>query len=424
MLKFVVLFLVQVLFIVGCGTATRQTKEKKVSPKVPGFYLSKQKLPPPEIKSIQFSNQQTVAIPNIRLNSKDQLNLRFDEVTNDPHTFGIRFARFDRDWNEDGQVPTQISDGQLEDIIELGIRSDNEFPEYFQSAYDFPNSRIKFRMSGNWMVEVFDYQSGETIFSLPFLISEQSGNVENSYETLNEFNQDSRFQHQHFVWYHFSNDIQLPEYNVSVFAIQDGRFTSQKALSVTDFSSRNENVIRYHHERNDLFAANYDHQKLDLKKLRENSQVRFVEERGDQPPLIRLFDDNPAFEQTDSFKLYNAPSSNRFDRYTETEFSFVPNWEVQENDKIFVTGLFQQNALYPNLELVWNNQEKRFTTNVLLKQGEYTYSYEVLRNGKPAKQLAQNPLGRTVRTYTFLVYYKDPTRFIDRLLFVKEFQTE
>jgi len=424
MVKQIIIVTIQLFILIGCGSTTKQRTQKPAKPKVPGFYLSKQQLPPENIKSIQLLNQQGSAIPYLRLNSKEQLTLRFDELTTDPKTYGIRFSRYDRDWNEDGQVPTQISDGQLEDLIELGIRSDNEFPEYFQSEYEFPNSRIKFRLSGNWLVEVFDYQDGEIVFSLPFLIAEQMGSVENSYETLNEFNQESRFQHQHFVWYSFPQSLQLPEYNVSVFAIQDGRFTSQKGLTVTDISSSSEGKIRYHHQRNDLFSANYDHQKLNLNKLRENDHIRFVEERGDKPALVSMYDDNPAFEQTDSFELYNNPSHNRFDRYIETEFSFVPNWEAQVNDKIFVTGLFTQNALYPNMELTWKPEEKRFTTRALLKQGVYTYSYEVLRNGRFVKQLAQNPLGRTIRTYSILVYYKDPARFIDRLVYFKEFQTQ
>jgi hypothetical protein len=424
MIKQVIIIALQLIFLIGCGSTANQRTKKLAVPKVPGFYLSKQQLPPENIKSIQLQNQQGSAIPYIRLNSKEQLILRFDEITTDPKTFGIRFSRYDREWNEDGQVPTQISDGQLEDLIELGIRSDNEFPEYFQSEYEFPNSRIKFRLSGNWLVEVFDYYNGEVVFSLPFLITEQMGSLENSYETLNEFNQVSRYQHQHFVWYSFSENLQLPEYNVSVYAIQDGRFTSQKGLAITDFTSRSEGRIRFHHDRNDLFAANYDHQKLDLTKLRENDQIRFVEERGEKPALVSLYDDNPAFEQTDSYLLYNRPSNNRFDRYIETEFSFIPNWETQTSEKIFVTGLFAQNALYPNMELKWNPVEKRFTTRALLKQGMYSYSYEVVRNGRIVKHLAQNSLGRTIRTYSILVYYKDPARFIDRLVCIKEFQTQ
>jgi len=424
MIKQVIIIALQLIFLIGCGSTANQRTKKLAVPKVPGFYLSKQQLAPENIKSIQLQNQQGSAIPYIRLNSKEQLILRFDEITTDPKTFGIRFSRYDREWNEDGQVPTQISDGQLEDLIELGIRSDNEFPEYFQSEYEFPNSRIKFRLSGNWLVEVFDYYNGEVVFSLPFLITEQMGSLENSYETLNEFNQVSRYQHQHFVWYSFSENLQLPEYNVSVYAIQDGRFTSQKGLAITDFTSRSEGRIRFHHDRNDLFAANYDHQKLDLTKLRENDQIRFVEERGEKPALVSLYDDNPAFEQTDSYLLYNRPSNNRFDRYIETEFSFIPNWETQTSEKIFVTGLFAQNALYPNMELKWNPVEKRFTTRALLKQGMYSYSYEVVRNGRIVKHLAQNSLGRTIRTYSILVYYKDPARFIDRLVYIKEFQTQ
>lgn len=408
-----------------CVSAPTSKKTTVIKEKIPGFYLEGQVLPPKEIKSVRLEHSVAIqAVPLIRLQSADKLTLRFDEITDHPHNYGVRFSRYSSKWEEDGLVPTQISGGQLEDLIELGDRSNDEFPSFFQFDYTFPNERIWFTLSGNWLVEVFTYQSGETVFSLPFLVSEQQGSIQVQTETLNEMNQQSRFQHQHFVFYSFSEKaVQLPEYNVSVYVIQDGRFSSQKQLPVKDFSNRSNQVIRYHHERSDLFVANYDHLLLNMKKLRDSQLIRYVEERGAKPPSVLLFDNNPVFEQTTAFQLVNKPSSDRFDRYAEVEFSLVPNWQREPNERVFVTCLFAQYGLKSEYEMAWNEQEQRFKRPILLKQGEYAYSYEVLRKGIPVPQLAQNPFGSTVRHYTVLVYYADPTRFIDRLVNVYEFST-
>lgn len=420
------LFISLSLFVLSCSTTAVEKKSSAQKNEPPGFYLKNQILPPNHIKSVSLAHSggYSQAIPFFKLQSGETLTLRFDELTDNPTSFGIRFSRKNKNWEDDGQVPTQISSGQLEDIIEQGKRSNDEFPEFFQFDYSFPNSRFQPKLSGNWMVEVFDYHSGETVFSHPFLIGEQMGSIQVQTKTLNEMNQQSRYQHQHFVFYSFpGSSIQLPEYNTSVFIVQDGRFRLQKVLPITDFTRRSENIIRYHHERTDLFAANYDHQLLQMKKLRDSDVIRFVEERGPNPPSVLLYDNNPAFEQTTANELFNKPSTDKFDRYVEVEFSFIPNWEILPEDQVFVTGSFAQQALKMQHELKWNGTEHRFKGSILLKQGIYEYSYEVLRAGRWEPQLAQNQFGSTKRFYTVLIYYNDPTRFIDRLLYVNEFVT-
>lgn len=423
MQKFIFPFLLLVLFT--CSSS--QTTPKNNAPlktKIPGFYLPIQQLPPDYIKSVFLGRTNIVGLPIIALNSNTQLELRFDDVREVASSYQIRFRRYTKDWQADGLVPTQISRGQLEDVITGMTRSEGEFPVYFQYSYSFPNERIQFVLSGNWMLEVVDAFSGKTQFTLPFFVTEQSGKAEIEYETLNEVRYNSRYQHQFFVSYDVPENVQLPEFNLSTFMVQDGQFFYRKELNIKDLSRANEGLIRYHHGRDNLFLANYDHQLLNLKKLEENQEIRFVEERRAQPPLVWLYDDIPTFEKTNTSSLVNFPSKNRLERYAEVMFSFSPTWPVESNDKIYVTGAFTQWGLRPELELRYDTEQQRYVTKALIKQGEYAYSYAVTRNGEVQQNLAQNPLGETRRSYAVFIYYNDPTRFIDRLLLIREFETK
>jgi hypothetical protein len=411
--------------LITCSTTNSSKKESApIKEQLPGFYLPTQQLPPNYIKSVFLGRSSSVGLPVIALNSNTQLELRFDDVREEASSYQIRFRRYTKDWEEDGLVPTQISKGQLEDVITGMTRSEGEFPVFFQHSYSFPNSQIQFILSGNWMLEVVDAFTGETQFTLPFFVTEQAGKTEIEYETLNEIRYNSRYQHQFFVFYDVPENLQLPEFNLSTYMVQDGQFFDSKELDIKDLSRANEGVIRYHHGRDNLFLANYDHQLLNLKKLEENQEIRFVEERRTQPPFVWLNDDIPSFEQTNTSSLVNFPSRNRLERYAEVMFSFSPTWPVETNDKIYVTGAFAQWGLRPEFELRFDEEQQRYVTKALIKQGEYAYSYAVTRNGVIQQNLAQNPFGETRRSYAVFVYYNDPTRFIDRLLHIREFETK
>lgn len=418
-------FLFVFIGFISCTPSSNSShNQTRAQTKYAGFQLPNQVIAPQRIKSISLQSSHESGVPFLVLQSQQQLVLHFDELIDYPSTFGVRFSHFTKIWESDGLVPTQISNGRLEDLLMGAVRSDNDYPTFYQFEYSFPNDQIQFTVSGNWMIEVFDYNSGEIIFSLPFFITEQKGNVDYSFETLNELGYESRFQHQFFVNYSFPNDLQMPEFNLSTFAIQDGQFNSEKELDITDISNANNGIIRFHHNRRDLFLANYDHQRLDIRKFKENKTVRFLEERNGKAPLLQLFDDDSSFDNTSVSPMRNAPSNNRNARYGNVQFSFIPNWDALPNQQIFVTGTFNQWTLRPEFELHWSDSLERFTANPLLKQGDYAYSYQVLQDGKVLAQKAQNPMGQTERIYTILVYYKDPAQFSDRLLFLKEVITK
>lgn len=412
--------------LINCTpTSNYNQNSAKTKVKYAGFQLANQVIAPQRIKSISLQNSRESGVPFLVLKSQQQLVLHFDELIDFPTTFGVRFSRYTKNWEPDGLVPTQISNGRLDDLLTGAIRSESDYPTYYQFEYSFPNDQIQFTVSGNWMIEVFNHNSGEVVFSLPFFITEQKGSIEHSFETLNELGYESRFQHQFFVNYSFPSDLQMPEFNLSTYAIQDGQFNKEKELDITDISNANNGIIRFHHSRKDLFLANYDHQRLDIRKFKENKMIRFLEERSSQPPLLQLFDDDGSFDNTSVFPMRNSPSHDRFSRYGIIQFSFIPNWDALPNQQIFITGTFNQWIFKPEFELRWSDSLERFTTNALLKQGEYAYSYQVLQDGKLLPQKAQNPMGQqTERIYSLMVYYKEPSQLSDRLLFLKEVITK
>ncbi|TNE73094.1 DUF5103 domain-containing protein [bacterium] len=389
-----------------------------------GYQHPLQVIPPKDIKSVYLGNSSRTGLPIIQLGRNSSLTLSFDEMTDYPHSFGVRFKRYTKTWEEDGLVSTQISGGQLEDLMGGGTRSESNYPVFFSFSYTFPNNRISFKVSGNWMVEVFDYNSNEVMFSLPFFITEQIGTTEINYETLNEIQYPSRYQHQFFVDYTGGKEIYMPEFNISMLMIQDGRFGETKNLDIKDISKMNEGKVQFHHSRDDLFIANYDHLKLDIRSFDENRKVRFVEEKAGLPPVLLLHDDDPAFNETNTSAFSYLPISSRKSRYGEVQFSFLTDKEISIGSEIYVTGTFAQWALKPENRLTWNNELNRYTADILLKQGEYAYTYELVKNGRVLKQELQNEFGSTRRSYAVFVFYMDNTRFIERLVHVNEFMTK
>lgn len=417
------------LIIISCsssGNSGNKSTSFYYFDDIPRLSHPNQLIAPDNIRSISLSNnnRKNTPIPVISLGSNQQLTLSFDELDDISTSFGIRFKRFDRNWNETNLVPTQISTGILDDLIKNVARSEDEFPIYYHYSYTFPNQLIEFTLSGNWMLEVYDFQTNEPFFSLPFFISDDSGNLGIDLEVLNFDSRNSRYQHQFFIDYSFPENLRLPEFNIEARVLQDGHFALEKDMTTKDLSRRSDGIIRFQLNREEALPAQFDHQSLGISILREGGMIRYVDERANEPVEIQLLDDVQAFEQSRGSSALNDPNSTVKARYANVVFSFIPSFTLDYDQQIFVTGKFNQWSLQPEFELSWNEAQQRYMTTALLKQGSYSYSYIVLDGDEILAQLSQNRFGSTKRNYQFLIYYQDPNLFLDRLLLVESIETD
>ena len=96
-----------------------------------------------------------LSYPFIKLNSSEKLVLNFDLLGDQPETYYYTFIHCDKDWKKSDIIPNDYMSGYAENPIEDYENSFNTTVSYFHYKLTFPNERVNFKISGNYVLFVY-----------------------------------------------------------------------------------------------------------------------------------------------------------------------------------------------------------------------------------------------------------------------------
>jgi hypothetical protein len=111
--------------------------------------------------------------------------------------------------------------------------------------------------------------------------------------------------------------------------------------------------------------------------------------------------------------------------YATVYFSFVPpNGEAYSNKDIYLFGQLTDYNFTDSTKMIFNPQQKKYETHLLLKQGYYDYTYMAVDKNNPAvySEMDGNYF-ETENLYTILVYYRPFIGRTDELIGVATFDS-
>ncbi len=372
-----------------------------------GFAAPGQILPPDYIQSIIFTkggNPDSAAV--IRLNSRDRLVLKFDELSNTGSQFSVEVVHYDPDWRPTNILPSLYLKRQFSDRFGGGTLSRANNPSYFHYTYTFPNDNLDVNLSGNYMLVVKDASSGRFLFSLPFLVVEPIGRIRSSVEEVPGFGDRFRPYHQVFIQYDYPDSLtSMPEVDLTARIVPNQFWGRTKRANVIDQSQRGQ--IRFHHGRENLFIANYEVRNLGL-NLRTGNFFEFIPENN--PPRVVLRPDVADLDKPSSVSRtmrYGRPANDRDAQYALVHFTLELPERLEDRDPIFVVGAFnnwQPSALN---RMVYDSTRAWYTGRAYIKEGSWQYKYVKLRQNRIDDVSLDNVFSPTAQDYLSLVYYRD-----------------
>lgn len=380
---------------------------------------------PQSIKSIQLykKGSSVHTLPVLKLDSEDKLVLEFDELTTQSGQFIIRFTHHNQNWEKSGMPDPWIIDGINELDLVGGVRNQLSDPQYFHYKMEFPNNRFSFLVSGNYLVHVYDYQSGTELFSLPFFVSENVGDVDAYSETVFNAGENGEALDQLFGKYSYPDFVEFPQFDLS-YSFTQNRFWGQSKTS-REITFHTEGFTEFRLSRVNSFQANFDFTALDLSTFSTQDHRIFDFQPGYTPPRIILRDDYLNFLATpkNTFQTeYGIPNSSRSARYGEISFSLNTGGQLNlPSPSIFLIGDFNQWSISDRYKLRYNAEKGIYETRALIKQGTYSYKYVLLQNDVIDPLTLSDSITKQSQEYTGFVYYKDPQYQYSRLLKVKSF---
>ena len=374
----------------------------------------------PRVGALQLhATGDEATLPILALNGQQRLQLEFDLVGQEAgRPLEIRFVHT----NRRGQaqlLPSEYLTGfETDQIIDYERSSAAVTVPYVHYRYDFPNTNVGFKVSGNYRAVVRD-ADGALLFDVPFFVSEQLAEVDLAFGSTIQGGSVG-FAVQPAA--RLRPDARLQEFDGSRFTVCFGRNGRTDGLrcapepSLVDLA-----LYQFYLPREQAFPEQEALFELDLGFLGVNTEVVEVD-RARTPPTALLDLDYAEFGgDVRQAVIASIPlvetvyrDVGRADtdgQYVEVTFRYVPPQSRQSPRRVYVLGSFNGWRRSPASEMRWVEEEGRYLATLLLKQGRYVYGY--------VGADAQTPGLGGPSLFTAYVYLDDPRRFTDRLVAVR-----
>lgn len=418
------IFVATLLLLLGLGCASsnqdgsRQMQNDPVGNAMGSFALPQQKAPPNNIQSIHLHPKgHPGRAPVISLKSDEQLVLSFDYLSEESRQFRVEVSHRNQQWQKSSIGPSTYLNSFFQAYIQNSKASFTSRPSYQHVEYEFPNDQLQPVVSGNYLLEIYSYDGGELLFSMPFFITEDEGSIQTRIEMLFAERDDGRPLAQPFTTYRYPNFVEYPQFDLSISFVQNqfwGRMREAEFLTTISPGELNG-----HLERREAFIGNYEFKLLDLRSFDADGKQILEYQPGVTPPRVILrrdvqnLDTNPRF--FGAAKL-GIPLDDRGSEYAQVEFSFEAENSISPSANIYIVGHFNNWIINDLNKMTYDVKAGMWKGQAFVKQGEYAYKYVLVTNSTINDLALDQGFLSYEQEYLTFIYFKDPEQNFDRIL--------
>jgi len=366
--------------------------------------------------------------PVLNLNEEVELVFKFDDTSGEVKNYYYTIIHCDADWNESFLIQADYLDGFVENPVDDYELSFNTTFEYINYQLFLPNENIRFKLSGNYALIVYEDNDKENIIiSQRFYVVEPLVNIEGTVRraTLDAFKGEN--QEVYFTIFHDNLRINNPREEVKVVVMQNNRWDNAirnlKPLFIKDRS------LVYDYNRENVFQAGNEFRYFDIRTNRIHGEnVLSTDFHRPYYHKTLLTDEVRANQKFYSYEEMNGkfavesqdPEVRDFDLgcdYVFTHFS-LPLESILLGGSVNVFGaLTGWNANKSN-EMTWNFITSQYELTLLLKQGYYNFQYVYVPQGSLVAdhKNIEGSFWETENDYQIFVYFRDIAARYDRLV--------
>lgn len=366
-------------------------------------------------------------MPLIKLNgsrTNDVLHISFDDMTHDYRRFSYKVQHCEADWTpSDALFESDFIDGFYDGLTIDDVKeSFNTQMLYTHYKFTFPNSQCRLKMSGNYLLTIFDDNASEPVAKVCFMVCEDKAQVMLSMTPNTDI--DNRKTHQQIEMQLRYNGISptRPDSQIHTVVMQNQQWATAKWNAPWQYSTMQ--GLEWQHCRGLIFDAGNEYHKYEILSVDHTTmgidRIHWDGENYHVFPWAVEQQGSYVYEE-DADGAFYIRNSDNYDNDFSTEYVFVhytlPVERKVEGD-IYIDGQFTYGMYSPDYNMMEYNPETGcYEAVILQKQGYYNYKLmQQLPNGTIRNLPLTGNFYETKNSYQALVYFKDTTDRADRLV--------
>lgn len=384
----------------------------------------------PSVKTVQvFKEGFDLSPPVIQLNSTERISVQFDYLGQDAKRFSYTILHCGADWTTSTDLTvSDYIDGYREENIDQYAYSYNTTVWYTHFSTIFPTVNMRPRLSGNYLLLVYEGDTSHLAFTARFMVVEASPVVVTGRVVQGSRLADRNTRQQVDFMVHL-NGFQVldAEREMKITLVQNGRWDNSLLVSKPRFTRADE--LDYRYDESISFSGGNQFRNFDIKSLQYQSEhiVRIAFDttfqvylNADQPRTFKQY----TFEQDLNGKFYIKNEEHAENNSIEADYAwvhfFLPFPVLVTTGTFHVLGELTSWQINNNSRMYFNPEHKGYELSLFLKQGYYNYMYVVKENGKVSgdESYIEGSHWETENDYTVYVYFHESGSLYDRLIAV------
>lgn len=375
-------------------------------------------------KSIYFVGLQ---YPVFNVNSKFQAKFTFDVLTDNAKNLSYRIFHCNKNWEKSDLFYEDFATGFEDNYIDEYNYSFNTLQEYVNYNFLIPNNDLSFKITGNYILQVYDEMEPETILiQRRFMVVDTKVILNGKSVPLNDVSEMRYKQQLEFSIENKSYVINNPYQYLSASIIQNNNWHTLKSNILPTYI-QNDNYI-FNNLDDYIFDGINECRTFNISRL--NGGGEFIRGTVIDSDLYHTY---LVKEKKRSFNIYsslNQDDNGNFRIYmfdnvrslTEADYQIIHfelDMPVKFSDgEIYVLGDF--NHWSPSEEFImhFDQQSLSYKAEIKLKQGNYNYLYGFKKNDDTIVNLAalEGNHFETTNNYQVIIYYSDPIKRYDQII--------
>ncbi|KXK38025.1 MAG: DUF5103 domain-containing protein [Saprospiraceae bacterium] len=418
------------------------------------------------IATVTFEhNNLPVGFQAIKLGSSDFLMLKFDDLNNVERHLYYRIIHCDKDWKPSAMREIDYLNGFNDERLRNYEYSTSTRIQYIHYWQRFPNKDTNFKISGNYLLVIYEDNIDRPVLTRRFIVSENIVGIEvNDIFPSDVMN--IRYKQEFDVnLINESISMRNPIEEVNIVMLQNENWNNTKTSKPNFIAG---STMRFNKLGTFEWWGNSEFREFDIRSFfRVGRGVKFIERKRDETDIllqpiqswrnkvhIAVFDFNGKFfienwdalqgasyldisDNVDAGEIQTTrnnivgdlkESSEEFfrnnvaePRNINSDYAYITLYleddiQLDDDENIYILGAFNNWTPSDAYRMTLDYNRGMYVGNLFLKQGYYNYCLAVVKDGIVDVAAMDGSWNETENDYQVIVYYKGLGDLYDRII--------